>query len=222
MSALGAEGRRFKSCLPDHISAVSRHSRAATRGLERKNESGNGAEVPGIVPDGFGAYLSEKVIARFWAKVDRRDERDCWDWSGSLTASGYGRFKVASYKQVQAHRVALTLGSGIERPDLMALHSCDRPSCCNPSHLRWGTAKDNSDDKVSRSRHRNGRLAGFTNPRCTLSPEQLIEIVGLIDTTYLSNGEIGQRFGLHHSSISKIRTGNAWQREVAAIRANQE
>ena len=82
MSALGAEGRRFESCLPDHISAVSRHSRAATHGLERKNESGNGAEVPGIVPDGFGAEAdaNARLIAAAPALLEALELAVSYGW----------------------------------------------------------------------------------------------------------------------------------------------
>jgi hypothetical protein len=50
--------------------------------------------------------------------------------------------------------VALYL-SGVDVKDLFVLHSCDNPPCCNPNHLRTGTAKDNSRDMVER-----GRLVG--------------------------------------------------------------
>lgn len=36
--------------------------------------------------------------------------------------------------------------------DRYALHSCDNPRCVNPSHLRWGTAADNTNDAVTRKR----------------------------------------------------------------------
>lgn len=161
----------------------------------------------------------ESVQTRFWSKVAVRGPDDCWDWQASLTTSGYGRFKVASYRQVQAHRLALIIHTGTDRRDMLALHSCDRPVCVNPNHLRWGTVRDNAEDKVSRGRCRNGNLAGFTNPRCTLTLEQLAEIVRLIDARRLNNKQIGARFNLTHSMISKIRTGNAWQPEVAKIRS---
>lgn len=173
-----------------------------------------------IMADRLITLQQESVKARFWAKVDVRGPDECWDWRASLNTSGYGRFKYASYQQASAHRAALIIHTGADHIDLLALHSCDRPSCVNPHHLRWGTVRDNSDDKISRNRHRNGKLAGFTNPRCTLTPDQLAEIVHLIDRSRLHNGQIGERFGLTHSMISKIRTGNAWQAEVAAIRAN--
>jgi len=31
-------------------------------------------------------------ISRFWSKVDKSDSDSCWEWTGSLISSGYGRF----------------------------------------------------------------------------------------------------------------------------------
>lgn len=171
-----------------------------------------------IMADRFSILRDDSVKARFWAKVDVRGPDDCWDWQASLNTSGYGRFKYASYRQTGAHRVALILHTGEDRPDLCALHSCDRPACVNPAHLRWGTHMENTTDKMERGRVRNGVLAGFTNPRCTLTPDQLAEIVRLIDHSNLNNKQIAPRFNLTHQMISKIRTGNSWKPEVAAIR----
>lgn len=172
-----------------------------------------------IMADRLNTLREESVQARFWAKVEVRGPDDCWDWQASKNRLGYGRFKYASYRQTGAHRVALILHTDEDPTDLCALHSCDRPSCVNPNHLRWGTVLDNSDDKIARGRFRHMSFPGFANPRCTLTPDQLAEIVHLIDHSRLNNGQIGARYGLTHSMISKIRTGNSWQTEVAAIRA---
>ncbi len=54
----------------------------------------------------------------------------------------------------------------------------------------------------------------------TMTWDELAEIVRLIDHTNQNNKQIAARYSITHSMISKIRTGNAWQTEVAAIRQN--
>jgi hypothetical protein len=61
----------------------------------------------------------------------------------------YGKFGRNGY----AHRHALALKLGRPIGDgLMALHTCDNPSCVLPDHLYEGTARDNSRDMVARDR----------------------------------------------------------------------
>lgn len=101
-------------------------------------------------------YLKEETSYRFWSKVDKKSDNECWNWKGK-TKKGYGWFTVHTRDKVRefiASRVALYL-SGVDVKDLFVLHSCDNPPCCNPNHLRTGTAKDNSRDMVER-----GRLVG--------------------------------------------------------------
>lgn len=76
---------------------------------------------------------------------------DCHLWNGPQDARGYGKIgrKLATH-------IALEL-SGSQRPSTAhgALHSCDNPNCVNPSHLRWGTQKENAADASSRLRYPN-------------------------------------------------------------------
>ena len=55
-------------------------------------------------------------------------------------------------RNYRVHRLALEreLGRPIH-PGLDVLHSCDRPACCNPEHLREGTDKDNRRDSWERN-----------------------------------------------------------------------
>lgn len=56
---------------------------------------------------------------------------------------------------MRANRVAWILTHG-EIPDgLIILHRCDNPPCCNPRHLKPGTQRDNTEDKMRRGRGRN-------------------------------------------------------------------
>lgn len=88
----------------------------------------------------------------FWRYVDRRLS-GCWEWLGRRNKQGYGLFKVGS-QHFRAHRYAYQLAHG-EIPDgKMILHSCDNPPCCNPDHLRPGTALENANDVALRGRRR--------------------------------------------------------------------
>lgn len=171
-----------------------------------------------VMADRLSKLRLESVQARFWEKVDVRGADECWHWKASRNRLGYGRFKYASYRGVSAHRASLIIHTDADHETLCVLHSCDTPSCVNPAHLRWGTQMDNTRDKIERGRQRFGDHGGFKNPRCTLTPEQLAEIVRLIDHTNQNNKQIAARYSITHAMISKIRTGNAWQKEVAAIR----
>jgi len=88
-------------------------------------------------------------------------ESGCHEWQGAKDARGYGFIRFDG-RQVRTHRAALAVS--LNMPKLLlpqsntgwqgtyALHSCDNPSCINPSHLRLGSADDNSADMVARGR----------------------------------------------------------------------
>lgn len=89
---------------------------------------------------------------RFWQKVDRRGPNQCWDWVSAIGANGYGSFWLNG-RSVSAHRLSAMLTYGMFDRRLLVLHSCDRPRCVNPAHLRVGTYSDNARDMVKRGRH---------------------------------------------------------------------
>lgn len=97
---------------------------------------------------------------RFWAKVARGDPAECWEWAAGKTTGGYGVVRLKRRTPTYAHRHALQLATGSLGLGLMACHRCDNPACCNPTHLFWGTQKDNIGDA-----HAKGRT--FIMPRQT-------------------------------------------------------
>lgn len=79
----------------------------------------------------------------------------CWLWEGPINVYKYGRFHVprGGGLKMLAHRVSFE--AFVEPPgDLVVMHTCDVPACCNPDHLRSGTARENVDDRVKKSRCR--------------------------------------------------------------------
>lgn len=96
--------------------------------------------------------MDADVEARFWSKVDMSGGTDvCWRWMGAMLKTGYGGVKIGGVSQ-RAHRVAFELAGNEIPVGMMVLHSCDNPLCCNPAHLRVGSAADNTADARERGR----------------------------------------------------------------------
>lgn len=111
--------------------------------------------------------LTESDIERFWSKVDRRGDDECWPWrAGVFKQTGYGAFWFDG-QNVGAHRFSAILAFG--GCEDQALHSCDNRICVNPQHLRWGTPADNMHDRSARGR----APVGVDHPNRKLSNEQV-------------------------------------------------
>jgi hypothetical protein len=77
----------------------------------------------------------------------------CWLWKKPLRKDK--RYPTVKFKgrNTKASHIVLEHGGRL-RPSLkhIACHSCDKPTCLNPSHLWWGTNKENSRDAVNKGR----------------------------------------------------------------------
>jgi hypothetical protein len=82
-------------------------------------------------------------------------ETDCRLWTRSLL-KGYGQIRFRS-RMGSTHRLVFLLVHGYLPPVVM--HSCDRPACQEPDHLRAGTPRLNTLDAMAkgRMRHAHGR-----------------------------------------------------------------
>jgi hypothetical protein len=79
---------------------------------------------------------------RFWPKVDKRGEHECWLWKASGNALGYGQFNIGG-KMRRAHRVAYELTVGPIAQGMVIDHLCGVRGCVNPGHLRLVTQREN-------------------------------------------------------------------------------
>ena len=97
----------------------------------------------------------------------------------------------------RAHVLICTIMHG-PRPDgAHALHSCHRPRCVNPSHLRWGTHTDNMNDSAS---------AGGFNRSLTPTEAKAIR-TNTVDTGVA----LARRYNVTPTTISRIRSGKTWR-----------
>jgi len=140
-----------------------------------------------------------------WTKKDFYDlltpnKNGCLDWTGAMNGRGYGLTRVNTNEKIYTHRLALQL-EGVDIDGLFVLHSCDRPSCCNPKHLRTGTPSENTNDMLIRKRY--GKIA-------TINEEQCLEIRRL-KKTGIPQWRLGETYGISQAQVSRIVNNAQWK-----------
>ena len=86
---------------------------------------------------------------RFWLRVDKCDDDECWNWLGCLNTHGYGSF---GFRQatIGAHRISYEINKGTIPEGRHICHSCDNKRCVNPKHLFLGSHTDNMADATAK------------------------------------------------------------------------
>lgn len=113
-------------------------------------------------------------LQRFFEKVARSNESECWEWKGCKDGQPrtphddpkgrYGRFALDGSRMIAAHRASYLLFNGSIAPGMLVCHHCDNTGCVNPEHLFLGDAQANSDDKLKKGRSAHQK-PGYVSPR---------------------------------------------------------
>lgn len=152
-------------------------------------------------------HNQKRLTAEFvLRRVDKSGgESACWPFMGRRSRVGYGRIQYKR-KTRMAHSVALEIATGHRPSGMIAMHLCDNPPCCNPTHLRWGTYQDNADDAVSKRRHAFGSRSG----RSKFCESDIASVIGRV-----RKGEpplsIAQEFGCTREAVYAILNGRNWK-----------
>lgn len=95
--------------------------------------------------------LSDKTLSTFRSRIVKTNF--CWLWTGATDRKNYGRILLPDTgKLIFAHRLSLLLHKKISNTPLIACHKCDNPLCVRPSHLYFGTHRQNMQDASKRCR----------------------------------------------------------------------
>ena len=152
----------------------------------------------------------ELIKTRFWQKVKVAGKNDCWEWTGAKDRKSYGKIKIRSIRNspISAHRLS-ALWAGVisdlnDGSDVC--HSCDNPSCVNPSHLWRGTRKQNLQDMAQKGR----ATTGSRNGASVLDEEKVAAIRKMLKTG-VPQKKIAQSFGVGVMTVNHIALGRTWR-----------
>lgn len=146
-----------------------------------------------------GETAADRAAKVEWIrKVSAEVGSGCRDWPWQLSYKGYGQVRWDSKNKRVGH-IILEL-SGRTRPSDAhhQLHSCDRPSCAAPWHLRWGTNAENRAESIARARH-------FTK----LTPA---EVIAIYRSVGIGQRDLASQYGVTQRVIWQIKNGITWSR----------
>lgn len=144
------------------------------------------------------------LVDKFWEKLDKRADNECWLWTGSFDKDGYGQIWDGFNKKMKrAHKVSAEIHHGIANGRIV-IHSCDIPSCCNPAHLSYGTHRENCHDKILKNRHAKGEIQGHSK----LTEIQVNEIRSRASEGYR---KLCTEFKLVPSTVYRILNSQSWK-----------
>jgi len=141
---------------------------------------------------------SKSLEERFWDKVDKKSDDECWIWEGFLNSGNYGMFRTGD-RVMLAHRYSYMIHWNNYRESLDVLHQCDNRNCINPYHLYQGTDWHNTHDRMMRGK----------NNLAKLKEEEVLEIRRLSGLG-ISGRQIANMFKVSKGTVYKIKNRQSW------------
>lgn len=142
----------------------------------------------------------------------RVDENGCWIWTGRLKDTGYGEINPGGRSSPRgAHRISYELFKGEIPKGMYVLHKCDVRCCVNPDHLFIGTAKDNTQDMMSKGRGKYVARYGEDCPQAKLSRKDVEDIRKRYKSGE-SRGSIAKDYTVTPKHIYQVAVGRCWNK----------
>ena len=142
---------------------------------------------------------------RFWTKVDRGHEDECWEWQSNVAAGGYGQISVDG-EPIYAHRLVMKM-TGHDIDGQQVNHHCDNGVCVNPDHLYVGDQSDNVQDAHNRDRREGvDYVSGEEHGQSKLTQKE-VEQIRESDKRQI---DLADEYDVSQSLISQIQRGLWW------------
>lgn len=139
---------------------------------------------------------------KFLAKASKAKTNTCIEWPYAKTHKGYGYVRHKS-KAKHAHRLVKQFATGVEQLDKkqLAMHTCNNRKCVNHNHIKYGTAKENSEYMVN---------SGNSTKGVGKLTEEDVKDIRLFHKAKISNKDIARLYPITPSGVSSIVTGRNW------------
>lgn len=128
---------------------------------------------------------------------------DCIIMAGS-TEGRYLRVTFEGRRWGAHHLICVWTHGEPPTPQHEAAHSCGRPSCCNPGHLRWASPAENSADRLLHGTDARGEKSATAK----LTAEQVRAIRRLKGR--VSQADLAALTGCYFNHVGKIQRGEIW------------
>lgn len=130
----------------------------------------------------------------------------CWEWTRSLSTTGYGRRKYNG-KYVSVHRLAAVVWKGFNlKSKKFICHTCDNKKCFNPTHLFIGTNQDNQVD----ARNKGLLPTGLRSPVAKFNSQAQLARVRKLRRTGKTLAVIAQQFNVGISTVHRLTRGETY------------
>ncbi len=159
--------------------------------------------------------FNEEQAARFWSRVEKRGEDECWEWKAGRIPQGYGMFHPY-VNPLRSHRVSYYLSTGVDPKENLVLHSCDNPPCCNPKHLSIGSNMENSMDMMKKRRGLKGvPKKNYVFPSNQKPKTRKFDVLKVIEVRRLRSqgvqlSVIAKMFNASRAQVGRIVYGYSW------------
>ena len=150
------------------------------------------------------ARCSSRAVG-FSDRLWKNEKTGCIEWQGSRDKNGYGTLR-AGRKDYKAHRAAFERTHGPIPKGMMVCHTCDNPPCCNVDHMFLGSASDNAQDCVSKSRH----VHGSKSANAKISDHIVRQIKARLKSGE-SQAAIARTFGIDQTTVSRVKRQKSWK-----------
>ena len=131
---------------------------------------------------------------------------ECLIWPFHRNNGGYGEISINNRMEIASRVICERVHGPAPSPQHQAAHRCGRghEGCVNWTHLRWATAAENAEDRISHGTH-----PAPERPKPKLTPEAVKEIRAL--RGIVNTRDLARRYGVKVCAIHRINSRTTWK-----------